>query len=154
MTKTHQEKLQAVTKAIQEAVPSLMEPTFGCKVAIHDWSVVLPVVETGTEHGKGRKFIKVQGVGDFKLYLIPKGCEETFTVVGHPITIAEVLRKMELSNTGDWSIRTDGRIKCGNMSHFVMDEDVEHKFIDWNLTLPLDQQESEVIDFLFSLIQS
>lgn len=148
----HQEKLQAVTKAIQEAVPSLMELKMGCKLRSNqifttsngfltfDYDDVFTLIHKDTKYECILKHKAIRGTLD----VTQKQLSE-MKILGHPITIAEVLMWLEIHTGHKTSQGDHDRIPPIHVCELLY---------KWNLTLPLDQQEPEVIDFLFTLTQS
>lgn len=147
---TKQEKLNAVEKAIREALPRLTEPTEGCRIL---------------EHGEPLEqyaVILAQRLEDKYLIYIPynsdnpceeidqKELSENYEILGHDILLSDVLewlKELELSNEIDTF-----NIGYSEMGQFVILYDSKYYF--WNLSKPyLKDQSEEFIEFLYNLIE-
>lgn len=144
-------KLEAVRAKVIEAVPEIVELHSG----VH---IYVPNHTTQKKHG-----------GSYATYLGKQGCgikvlwedgkkglfhESTvFDVIGRPITLADVLRAIEGLDGPELAVNNEGQffvfLGAGNGER---SDSWEGTTTAWNLALPLDEQEPEVIEFLHKIL--
>lgn len=147
--------LELLTKRIHELVPSSMELTFGCEVMFNKHrtkviqeeyveesngckSFILRYEENDKfeEMRIGREYPPEEGDGDW-MY--------DFEILGHPITLSDVLRAME-------QILTDNGIYTKDAYEQVFLQVISDPG-RWDLTKNLSEQSQETIDFLWEIIK-
>ena len=143
------DKLEELTKAIQEAVPEIMELELGCKIDIEkesiDWAKIVIFIGCNIRNGLNY-FMEKDGS-----IFYTRGLQEDYKILGRDITLEDCLIAMSkelLESCIDirWSatyiILIDNRLdNIGGDDRCI-----------WRLNTPLHQQEQETIDFLWDLI--
>ncbi len=135
------QKLQQLQQAIREVCAELKELAWGCEAHIRKGNCLNKYVINCTHRDTdGTKRYKVCCLDD-KLF----NPEDFTEIIGHPIELQHILRAIEEHNTGIYYVESGGGIVSVNCLF-------RDTIVDYDLTLPLDQQSPEVIDFLNSII--
>ncbi len=147
---TTQEKLQAITRAIQEVCPDLMELTEGCRLLVDDCygekniEVIFGHEKQEDRISKDNKklFRRVCADGDYGTW------DEEFVIVetiGKPITLSHILRWLDTIEYHTFIF------KHGYIYELVGDDFCSEK--EYNLKQDtLEQQSPDFINFLYSLL--
>lgn len=118
------------------------------------------VIEAVPEIGKKRWWCRTCDARSFfgkeSLHIFdcekPDPVEETFP--GRPITLADVLRAIEATPDKDGTllIDTSGQWFGLNSKLALARGGYLHRELNWNLSLPLDEQEPEVVEFIAKVL--
>lgn len=159
---TRESKIIEITKAIQAAVPELMEKEEGCYVNIPNWKkfrwskildhkgggnyTIYSRVDTSTNDDEYLK--------DYGYNIIDELHESNFQVLGSPIGCREILLWLDTITRQSYFIRSNGDICEEYFDSYI--EVTQYLFhTTYNLHKDtLDQQSDELIDFLFTFTQS
>ena len=137
--------LQKVRAKVIEAVPDVMAMRPGTRLY----------------HPKHDKFLRYVGRNNGQYAILVEDTEVMLFVdrltdcetLGRPIILADVLRAMRKTDDS-WYVRYDGtffkweKFTEGGDGH----HGVESTYITWNLALPLEDQEPDVIEFLAKVL--
>lgn len=150
--------LEKVRAKVIEAVPGIMELNDGCIISLsNDEGVDYTIFNELNGFYKG---ILVGGFIYPNGFAGPQWIEvgllqshpNWFEIEGRPITLADVLRAM--SNNNVWlDCKNDGKDGEDARLYFRKAPEGEWNMsIAWNLALPLDEQEPEVLEFLAKIL--
>jgi hypothetical protein len=158
---TTQEKLLAVTKAIQEVCPDLMELKFGCRLEDKDAKIYKgKLVFIEWHFNDCPLVIPEDTIGlhwQVEDCLLQDSCfsmgslenNPTYNVLGSPITLSHILRWLEVIEKD--SVRCFVMSTNGCINEMYFDGCVGNYY--YNLENDtLDQQSPEFINFLYSLL--
>lgn len=157
---THKEKLEALEKAIREALPELMEISRGCKMiwtpnphhGIYEVFIDSVQVSYEPENYKYEvvRFYSIyNGFNEFETDVLDQG---NFKIIGHDIQLHHVLKWLNIIETEyivfDLHISVYGEFTCtiDEPSTIISTE------IFWDLSKPLKDQKKDIVDYLFNLI--
>jgi hypothetical protein len=136
---TKQQKLDTLSRRIRAHCPELMELTFGCEVK--DASSVSWRVSDRVPHEDALYIVNVvRGVVVQTWHI--EWLRKHGTIVGHPVQLQHVLHAAYESDNMDFRIGPSGDI-------LDLNNDRRAKY---DLTLPFEQQEEPVHDFLLEVI--
>lgn len=164
---TREQKIQAITKAIQEAVPDIMELKFGCRIQRESGAIERILWVSSTTNGSGYNYkthnstffdnqapVKWQWVDSEGVYWAKRNGGENCLILGSPIGIREILLCLNTKSKDedDYIIMsTDGWfsiVKSDNENDNMLS--VAH----YNLHKDrIEDQDDELIDFLFTFTQ-
>lgn len=131
------QKLQQLQQAIREVCAELKELAWGCEAHIRKGNCLNKYVINCTHRDTdGTKRYKVCCLDD-KLF----NPEDFTEIIGHPIELQHILRAIAHIEHNDIFFSVSGNVIAHGEQVAVYD-----------YSLPLDQQDPEVIDFLFSII--
>lgn len=125
------DKLQKLTKAIQKAVPEIMELKFGCRIL--------------TTRGK-ELFVSNENID------IIKSFDTEIEILGRPITLEDVLVAMRKKHDRDITIDARGVFLSYEDDEKLDTRNFLQTDFSWQLNKPLHEQSKETIDFLYDLI--
>lgn len=138
------DKLIAVKKAIQEAVPEILKLKFGCYFASNRGQ--------GASKNPKQLYIGsgqyINNVGLIEEVARKDVFDENFKILGRPITLEDVLRVLQNSviPMGDYSLDD------GYFNIYKIESDEPEIEWSWLLGEPLDKQSKETINLLYELL--
>jgi len=157
---TREQKIQAITKAIQEAVPDIMELKFGCRIQRESGAIERILWVSSTTNGSGYNYkthnstffdnqapVKWQWVDSEGVYWAKRNGGENCLILGSPIGIREILLWLDTvdKDTGEEiTLTTDGYFSANEIlyaAHYNLHKD------------RIEDQDDELIDFLFTFTQ-
>jgi hypothetical protein len=157
------EKYNQLVEKIVEAVPEIMELKLGCRIECRN---NILANQYGL-NGEGYVVTSHSAAFNDKLCYMAtreKGHREVdlpfiyhnpkwFKIIGRPIQLADVLRA--INSLGDtkktYAISQEGKFFSVRYIPALLDYEVEY-YSKWDLSLPLDQQNDEVKEFLYNLL--
>ena len=139
MTLTHEQKLSAVVKAVQEAVPEIMELKFGCNLAreLHGKSFYMTYI--GQNNGQHALLLK-----DNEMLFVDR-IEKEVIVLGRPITLEDILRTYQHHFNVFANMEVIDQVK-------IAKEGFKDIAGWWQLGVPLHNQSERCISHLYSAI--
>lgn len=142
-------KLEQLKKKIVEKVPEIMALEFGCKVKHHEEGSCTILFQ---DHSYDKSWYLMIDIDNTQTY----SREKNFNIIGREITLADVLRAMEINSTTNHHNKNDfNKLEYGvNRNVFWIGNEITHQSCDWNLSQPLSGQSPETIDFLLTLLNN
>lgn len=134
------QKLNQLQQAIREVCMELKELTFGCEVLHKSTNDVRHVVSDSVAGVCAGVCISTPRTG---IVMYHHHFNELFEIIGHPIQLQHILRAIPYKRFCNLVMNEE------DGTGIVVDDS---DLIPYNLTLPLDQQAPEVVDFLHSII--
>lgn len=134
---------EKVISIIHELVPETMALTFGCEVKNIHSNRVLKVVENCNKMADEGCDITL--FSNDSLYLYEASSKDgSLEILGHPITLADVLRAVHDKNSyPKISIHCDGNFTMSGI----------RTCYNWDLTKDLSGQSDEVFEFLLTILE-
>lgn len=165
-------KLQEVRAKVIEAVPEIVELKPGCILDLYSgesfgWATVCLEISFCRKHKKYREDcgaeengcsveqgVKATAHDDESYWLHDKKLSEikSHQIIGRPITLADVLRAIGKRHSWGVDLELDPSKGAGIAFDFEKNENSYRTWMYWNLALPLDEQEPEVIAFLHKIL--
>ena len=143
---THEETI----KRIQDLVPSIMELEFGCEVFVQNYGVSSIILHNRSKFTRVESEYPLDIIGYCGHEYLTNFNEEHITkILGKPITLAVVLRAVNLSNTGVIFVDSLGNIRQPD------DEYDKYKDYAWNLSKDnFNDQSDETKEFIGGLLNN
>lgn len=143
--------IEAVRAKVIEAVPEIVSTVPGCKLRIFQREMVFVHLQTRENGDHTLWYTAPNGTLHNGSYTTPE--IEEIAIIGRPITLADVLRAISEKQKADasvpvWAIDPSGEF----FDQSTSDGSPIYLGVVWNLTLPLDEQEPEVIEFLHKIL--
>lgn len=150
------EKYNQLVEKIVEAVPEIKELKMGCRVkhkdftdCFHECNVPNGIIVRIEKQDRGLNFYYIEDgsrVHDEEISCCGK-------IIGRPIQLADVMRA--INSLGDtkktYAISQEGKFFSIRYIPTLLDYEVKY-YSKWDLSLPLDQQNDEVKEFLYNLL--
>lgn len=131
-------KKEEVKAKIQELVSEIMELKFGCLLKNERLDLIIPITK---ERFDGDVMIR-----DWDGWHTPAWVRENYTILGRPITLADVLLAVEkrVLDTNRASIKKE--------VGYLLDKTYLTILTDWKLPQPYDNQPEEVYELLHNIL--
>lgn len=139
-------KLEAVERKIRELVPRTMKLSFGCEVIWGSWKYI---IAGGLKEDSGRYTLMLtNGGGQIKDNGAYIPMEYFNKIIGHPITLSDILEAMHAYSKTNRSCWVAINLKGGFMDYEGGGYEPEENGIQWHFGKPFSSQ-TELINWLY-----
>lgn len=142
--------LEIIREKVIEVVPEILELKFGCRVKIDGtiYSLIdnFRFVGGGGYNGEDYDEDDICDINE----LISFGAK--LEIIGRPIQLSDVLRAIGDLNKGN-KVNDFNKLEYGiGVDSFWIGNSITHQSMDWDLSKPLEEQNTEVLEFLVQLL--